>query len=49
MIGQAQLDLGRADAARAALERALALAPKDPERVDEARQALARATAGRPK
>lgn len=44
VIGQARLDLSRTDAARSALERALALAPNDPALVEEAREALTRAS-----
>ncbi len=47
VIGQAELDLGNVDAARVALERTIALAPKDPELLDEAREALTRATSTR--
>ncbi len=47
VIGQAELDLGHADAARVALERTIALAPKDPELLGEAREALTRATSTR--
>jgi tetratricopeptide (TPR) repeat protein/predicted Ser/Thr protein kinase len=47
VVGQAQLDLRQRDAARKALERALALAPSNTELVEEAREALARASARR--
>jgi cytochrome c-type biogenesis protein CcmH/NrfG len=42
VIGQTRIDLGRADTARAPLERAIALGPRDPEILDQANQALAR-------